>query len=207
MNRANRKSRIFHEEDDYWAFMQVMVAATRKFEMRLLAYCIMPNHWHLVMWPSEGDAVPAYMHWLTSTHVQRYHRAHGLVGTGHLYQGRYHSVPVQSDRHLLTVLRYVEGNPVRAGFVTRAEDWPWSSVTEAALGFGRFTTESPVPRPHDWVEHVNSSATAIARLRRAICAGKPFGAPAWTLETTERQGIPGSRFPQKNASTLARRPG
>ena len=115
--------------------------------MRLLAYCVMPNHWHLVVWPSAPNAIPAYMHWLTSTHVQQYHRAHGLVGTGHLYQGRYKSVPVQSDRHLLTVLRYVEGNPVRAGLVPRAEGWPWSSVTEASLGFGRFTSDTPVPRP------------------------------------------------------------
>jgi len=113
MNRANRKQRIFHGETDYSLFVEVLAAATQKFAVRLLAFCVMPNHWHLVIWPSAGDDVPAYMHWLTSTHVRQYHRVHGLIGTGHLYQGRYVSVPVQTDRHLLTVLRYVEANAVR----------------------------------------------------------------------------------------------
>jgi putative transposase len=186
MNRGNRKNRIFHEDDDYWLFMQLLATATRRFNMRLLAYCVMPNHWHLVVWPSVVSAVPAYMHWLTSTHVRRYHRAHDLVGTGHLYQGPYTSVAVQSDSHVLTVLRYVEGNPVRAGLVQRAEEWPWSSVSEMSLGFGRFTSDGPLPRPKNWRDHVNSTANAIARLRRAIRLSEPFGTPAWTLQTAER---------------------
>jgi putative transposase len=189
MNRANRKQRIFHGETDYSLFVEVLAAATQKFAVRLLAFCVMPNHWHLVIWPSAGDDVPAYMHWLTSTHVRQYHRVHGLIGTGHLYQGRYVSVPVQTDRHLLTVLRYVEANAVRGRLVTRAQDWPWSSVAEESDGVRGFISPSPIQRPADWLQYLNGPPDGIERLRRAVAKGRPFGSLRWTQETAERCGL------------------
>ena len=189
MNRGNRKERIFNDHHDYSLFIKVLATSTSKFPIRLLAYCAMPNHWHLVVWPSAANVVPAYMHWLTSTHVQQYHRIHGLVGTGHLYQGRYLNVPIQTDRHVLTVLRYVEANPVRAGLVAEAQAWPWSSLAEATRESDRLTVEGPVKRPHDWLTYVNAPVEGVHRLRRAVSTGRPFGTLQWTRETAERCGL------------------
>jgi putative transposase len=186
MNRGNRKKRIFHDDGDYWLFASLLAEATSRFSMRLLAYCIMPNHWHLVLWPSTGDDVSAYMRWLTSTHAQQYHHAHNLIGTGHLYQGRYRSVPVQSGHHLLTVLRYVEANPVRAGLVSRAEDWLWSSLADETPGLERFTSASPVPRPSNWLAHVNSPMVEdVEQIRRAVSRGTPYGTSDWARHITD----------------------
>jgi hypothetical protein len=88
--------------------------------MRILAYCLMPNHWHFVLWPYDDGDLAAFMHRLTTTHVRRWHLHRHSVGAGHLYQGTFKSFPVQSDAHLLTVCRYVERNPVRARLVDRA---------------------------------------------------------------------------------------
>jgi putative transposase len=189
MNRANRRERIFHDDEDYSLFINVLAASTRKFPIRLLAYCAMPNHWHLVLWPSAANVVPAYMHWLTSTHVRHYHRIHGLTGTGHLYQGRYLNVPVQTDRHVLTVLRYVEANPLRAGMVAEAQAWRWSSLSESTRESERLTVEGPVKRPYNWLAHVNAPVEGVQRLRRAVSTGRPFGTLQWTRETAERYGL------------------
>jgi putative transposase len=94
----------------------------------MLAYGVMPNHWHLVLWPRADGDVSRCVGWLTLMHTQRWHAHHHTTGTGHLYQGRFKSFPVQTDAHFLTVCRYVERNPVRAGLVPRAERWRWGSL-------------------------------------------------------------------------------
>jgi hypothetical protein len=88
--------------------------------MRLLAYCLMPNHFHLLVWPRADGDLSQFLRWLTVTHTQRWHAHHRTAGTGHLYQGRFKSFPVQSDEHFLTVCRYVERNALRANLVGRA---------------------------------------------------------------------------------------
>src|SRR5207244_11561664 len=95
---------------------------------RLLSYCLMPNHWHLMLWPREDDELTAFVRWLTHTHTMRWHAHYHTAGTGHLYQGRFKSFPVQTDEHFLTVCRYVERNALRARLVPRAEDWRWSCL-------------------------------------------------------------------------------
>ena len=96
--------------------------------MRILAYTIMPNHWHLVLWPEGDDDLSNFMHWLTLAHTQRWHKAHGSVGTGPIYQGRFKSFPVETDDHFWSVCRYVERNPLRANLVSLAQNWRWSSL-------------------------------------------------------------------------------
>ena len=85
--------------------------------MRLLAYCLMPNHFHVLLWPREDGDLSRFMSWLTMTHTQRWHAHHRTAGTGHLYQGRFKSFSVQSAEHFLTVCRYVERNALRANLV------------------------------------------------------------------------------------------
>jgi putative transposase len=128
LNRANARRPIFEKTVDFEAFERVLGDAYARVATRILGYCIMPNHWHLVLWPSRDGELTQFMAWLTLTHTQRWHAHHQSAGAGHLYQGRFKSFPVQADDHFLTVCRYVERNALRAGLVARAEDWRWSSL-------------------------------------------------------------------------------
>lgn len=190
MNRGNRRAAVFLESGDYAAFMELLETAASRFAVQLLAYCLMPNHWHLVVRPEVRGEVSAYLRWLTGTHVRRYHRVHGLEGTGHLYQGRYTSVPVQTDGHLAVVIRYVEANPVRAGLVPRAEQWPWSSLGSADTPWYRLVTDGPVVRNPEWAALVNTpSVSDTACIRQSIARGAPFGTPEWTEDTARQLGL------------------
>jgi putative transposase len=116
----------------------------------------MSNHWHFVLWPERDDHLAAFLRWLTHTHTQRWHAHYYTIGTGHLYQGRFKAFPIQEDEHLLTVPRYVERNPLRAGLVTRAADWPWSSLRGRRAGLDKIALHpGPAPRPSRWQAYVN----------------------------------------------------
>jgi len=189
MNRGNRRVTIFRQPADYEAFIALLLEAGCKFKVRLLAFCLMPNHWHLVVVAEEEGAISLYMRWLTGTHVRRYHKLYGLEGTGHLYQERYTSVLVQSDRHLLTVLRYVESNARRARLVSRAEDWPWSSLGVPDAVRSGLVADGPIPRPADWLERVNQPLRGLAKVRECVVRGRPFGSAAWTAKAVARHGL------------------
>ena len=151
LNRANGRLRIFRKEDDFLAFEQIMAEGAERFSMRICGYCIMGNHWHLLLWPREDGDLSEFMRWMSLTHTQRYHASHGTVGIGHLYQGRFKSFPVQDDSHYLTVLRYIETNPVRAGLVADAGDWPWSSLAVRHGYDCPFAlSDGPVKLPSNW---------------------------------------------------------
>jgi putative transposase len=167
--------------------------------MRVLAYCLMPNHFHLVLWPREDGDLSAFMQWLTTTHARRYHSAHG--SSGHLWQGRFKAFAIQDDGHLLTVLRYVERNPLRAGMVRRAEAWPWSSLAPPR---GDNDTPSlslvdgPLARPPDWIAQVNAaqSPAELEQVRACIARGRPFGGERWVARTAPRLGLPATPRPR-----------
>src|SRR5262249_49194666 len=128
LNRAVGRARLFDKSADYAAFEKVLRQAQDWKPMRLLAYCAMPNHWHMVVWPRQAGDLSELLRWHMVTHTQRWHAHHHTSGTGPLYQGRFKSFPIEADEHLLTVCRYVERNPLRAGLVTQAETWRWSSL-------------------------------------------------------------------------------
>ncbi len=168
-----------------------MKEALERVPVRLLSFCLMPNHWHLVLWPKRGhdEDLSEFMRWLTVTHTQRWHAAHGTSGSGALYQGRFKSFPIQGDEHFLTVCRYVERNALRANLVARAEDWQWNSLwhrrqTASLLPF----TQWPVERPRNWMQLVNKPQTEdeVGAIRKAIQRGRPFGNEDWIAKTAER---------------------
>jgi len=119
LNRASVRATLFDGPADYRQFEEVLGEAVVRTPMRLLAYCVMPNHWHLVLWPERDGQLSRFMTWLTLTHTQRWHARRRSAGSGHLYQGRYKSFLVEADDHLLAVCRYVERNPLRARLVRR----------------------------------------------------------------------------------------
>ncbi|MGE5834057.1 MAG: REP-associated tyrosine transposase [Acidobacteriota bacterium] len=191
LNRAVRRARLFDNGTDYAAFLMVLREAQRRIPLRILAYCIMPNHFHLVAWPAEDNELSGFMHWLTSTHSKRWHVYHETRGTGSVYQGRFKSFPVQTDSHFLTVCRYVEQNPLRAGLVQRAEDWAWSSLWDHCRNYNRVKLEEwPILRPADWLESVNRlDSIAAPQIRRSILRSRPYGEAGWRERIAGQLGL------------------
>jgi len=134
LNRANSRVQIFDDENDYKQFEIILEEAVEKYNMRILSYCTMPNHWHLVLYPKNDGDMGLFMGWLTNTHTRRWHTKKNTVGEGHLYQGRYKSFICQEDEHLLTLNRYVERNALKANLVKKAQDWKWSSIYRREYG-------------------------------------------------------------------------
>jgi putative transposase len=188
MNRAARRLALFEQESDYALFIETLAEAHDRIPLRILSYVVMPNHWHLALWPDEDDQMPRFMAWLTGTHAHRWHLRRCSAGSGTIYQGRYKAIPVKDDYHFLVVCRYVERNPVKAGLVDDVADWPWSSVGTRARPIGPALGEWPVARPDDWVAYVNAPELPgeFRDLREAMRSGVPFGPPDWRDATASR---------------------
>ena len=191
LNRANASRPIFESPGDFEAFERVLSEGCAKIAMRVLAYCVMPNHWHLVLWPFGDGDLTRFMAWTTLTHTQRWHAHRQSAGIGHLYQGRFKSFPVQNDEHFLVVCRYVERNALRANLVDRAEDWQWSSLWHRNRGIGAlplWLAPWPVEPPRDWPTWVNQPQTAseLESLRDSVQRGAPFGSSCWVRDTAEK---------------------
>lgn len=193
LNRAVGRATLFCKDEDYSAFETVLREAKAWRRVRLLAYCVMPNHWHMVLWPVNDGDLSEFLRWLTVTHTQRWHANRHTAGTGPLYQGRFKSFPIQADEHLLTVCRYVERNPLRANLVDRAECWPWSSLSRRAEGKATadWMDEGPIPLPAAWTEYVNRPETEaeLAALRKSVRRGRPFGGDTWQQTTAQVLGL------------------
>jgi putative transposase len=194
LNRATARLAIFDSDDDYAAFERVLAQAVARHDMRLLAYCLMPNHFHLLLWPRQDGDLTHFMRWLTMTHTQRWHAHHRTAGTGHLYQGRFKSFPVQSDEHFLTVCRYVERNALRANLVDRAQDWRWGSLwaRRAQADPDRPVLALwPIDRPRDWTARVNRpfGPKEEAAVQRSIRRGQPLGSDSWQAQVAARLGL------------------
>ena len=127
-NRGNARDRIFDDDADYAAFERVLAEVPSELPVRILAYCLMPNHWHLILWPLRDGCLGRFRQRVTTTHVRRWHLHRDTVRAGHLYQGTYKSFPIEEGDHLSAVPRYVERNPVRPTMVKRAEDWKSGSL-------------------------------------------------------------------------------
>lgn len=175
-----------------------MAHASIEVPMRILGYCLLPNHFHLVLWPLHDGDLSRWMHWLLNTHIRRYHKHY--QSSGHIWQGRFKAFPIAADEHLLTVLRYVERNPVRANLVKEADQWLWSSAGLWTTQVGRpdYLEAGPVERPQPWLQWVNQALTAaeLAALRRSVNRGTPYGSQAWSRETAQRLGLESTLRPR-----------
>ena len=190
INRANGRLRIFIKSGDFAAFERVLAEGLERIEMRLSGYCLMGNHWHLLLWPRQDGDLSRFMQWVTMTHSQRWHAAHGTAGIGHVYQGRFKSFPVQSSEHYLTVLRYIESNPLRAQLVQSSTDWRWSSL---AIRMGHDKDDlklspGPVPLPNNWFKLVDllPNETDLQKIDNCIKRGSPLGSDTWVKQTAKR---------------------
>jgi putative transposase len=199
LNRAVGRQTLFRKAADYAAFEKILRQAWEQMGMRLLSYAIMPNHWHLVVWPQEDGALSTFMQWLTVTHVRRWQPHHHSEGTGPIYQGRFKSFPIQADDHFLTVARYVERNALRANLVEQAEQWRWSSlwhrVHETRVPW---LSDWPVALPANWTKHVNAvqKESELTALRQSVLRGVPYGDDDWQKQTIEALGLQSTMRPR-----------
>lgn len=206
LNRGNGRATVFHGPGDYAAFVELMGLACQRINMRLLGWCLMPNHFHFLLRPYEDGDLGRWMQWLMTSHVRRHHKRFGT--SGHIWGGRFKSFPLQRRQPtaaeraagvietagpLWTVLRYVERNPLRADLVDRAEDWEWSS-----LRWWAFPSEASVwarpdqpERPTKWLEFVNEPQTKeeLEALRCSVTRGRPFGGKRWVERISREIGL------------------
>ncbi len=203
LNRGNGRATLFEKDADYEAFGRVLVKAHQREPLRILSYCLMPNHWHMIVWPKRGsgEQVSEFLHWLTVTHTQRWHAHHHTAGTGHLYQGRFKSFPIQRTGRLLDALRYVERNPLRANLVARAEDWRWSSLWQRRRPDRAWPlplADWPVVRPDNWIAIVNQpqSEAELEALRASVNRGRPYGESDWQRSMANRLGLASTLRPR-----------
>jgi putative transposase len=197
LNRGNGRQEVFHREDDYAGFVELIKKAKRRYAVKLFGYCLMPNHYHMVVMIEEAEELSRWMQWLMTSHVRRYHREH--ESNGHVWQGRYKSFVIESDDHLLTVMRYVEGNPVRAGLAGSAIEWRWSSHAEVIGKKERqIIDELPIDLPDGWSRYVDEPLTEkeIDRVRESVKRQCPYGRREWIAEVSSQFGLESTLRPR-----------
>lgn len=189
LNRGNARSTVFESESEYTEFITLLDRARSRFSVELYAFCLMPNHFHLVARAERSDLSRLMQWWLTA-HVRRRHKRNGT--TGHIWQGRFKSFPVQQDEHLLTLLRYVLLNPCRAGLVRKAQDWRWTSLHHPEL-----VSQWPVRLPVSVDEWLGEGAVEnVQAIRESISRGTPFGDSRWRVTTAEEGGLASTLRPR-----------
>jgi len=194
INRANARLPIFFKEEDYILFEKALEEAKERYNMRILAYMLMPNHFHLVLYPKNDGDLQKFMQWLTLTHTQRWHQQKNTKGTGHLYQGRYKSFLIEEDNHLLSVIRYVERNALRAKLVKKAENWKFCSLWRRFYGKDqqkKFLSEWPILEPKEYLSFVNIPQTneEEEKIRLSVIKGKPYGKDSWSMNIIKKFGL------------------
>ena len=190
MNRGNGRQALFRKPADYDAFCRVLIEALGRYAVDLYAWCLMPNHWHLLLAERDAGQLSAFMSWVGVTHVRRHHEHYRTRGGGHLYQGRFKAFPVGEGPYFRSVAHYVEANALRARLCDRAEAWAWGSAATAPrvrLPLAAW----PWRRPDDWRAQLNEATPepALAAVRRSVTKGRPFGPADWVERTALAHGL------------------
>jgi putative transposase len=184
LNRGNNRQAVFHDERDHREFIQAMRNAKARIPIEIYSFTTMSNHFHAVMRPRDIDTLSRFVHAWLSDHASKHNRRYDLPG--HIWQGRFKAFPVAGDDHFLTVMKYVLQNPVRAGLVANARDYPWSSLNHRAI-------TDPWPLP---VADIDAwlgdpvDPRALESLRNSVNRQLPFGTTAWTKRTAAALGLP-----------------
>ena len=177
VNRGNDRQTIFREACDYNGFLELLAEGVQRFGVRLYSYCLMPNHFHLVAQPEGDDELSAFMQWVTCRYACTFRQQTGTVGHGHVFQRRFWNAPLYDERAFMTVMRYVEGNPLRAMMVARAEDWEWSSMRDRETS-RQILSPAPIALPPQWEAFVNTPlpCDTLSRIRRTTVPmrGRPM---------------------------------
>jgi putative transposase len=189
INRGNMKMQVFDDTEDYEYFLNLLEIASKKEKVEIHAYCLMPNHFHLLLVPTQTNSLSRFMQWVMTSHVRYYHKKNRT--SGHIWQGRYKSFMVEKESYYLTLTRYIEANAKRAKLVRRAEDWDYGSLIEREHGHRKLLGEMYMTLDEDWVEHVNTSMRKgeLDDIRNSVNRQAPLGNEIWQIETAAKYGI------------------
>jgi putative transposase len=190
INRGNNRGTVFREPREFDAFLHLMNRAQARLHIDVSAVCLMPNHFHMVVRLDAAGDLAAWVHWLLTSHASQHHKNSG--SSGRIWTSRFKAFPVQDNRYLRTVIRYVERNALRANLVATAESWPWGSLHWRLRRQPRFQL-SPFPGALSsaWCDFVNGPQTAseLAHLRLCVNRGSPYGESGWVKQTAETLGL------------------
>lgn len=190
INRGNRREAVFHDNYDYEKFLKLLIESKEKYAVKIYAYCLMPNHFHLVIYTKYADSLSQAMHWISSSYVRYYNKRYNI--SGHLWQGRYKSFIVQEDSYLLVLLKYVEANPKRARIVKDCIDYKYSSANNRIKNNENLITdEVPILLPDDWYTYINSDEkiTDIESIRNCINRQAPLGDKNWKYMVSKKYNL------------------
>jgi putative transposase len=168
-NRGNERRRLFFEKGDYERFLQLLLEGKRRYDVKLFGVSLIPNHFHAIIQPEAIGALSSYVQWVAGGYSSYFRFVTATVGTGHLFQDRFWNRGIEDSDHFLTVLRYVEANPLQAGLDTEAEDWPWNSLV---LRHARPELLDPLPvvLPDNWPRLVREPVSQMEINRIAFAS-------------------------------------
>jgi putative transposase len=158
VNRGVGRRTIFHDRMDFEIFIYLMKKSQKRYPLDISSFCLMPNHWHIVLSAESGTRLSHFFSSLLNSHTRSYHAKYDSIGQGPIYQGRYKSILVPEES-VHSVCRYVERNPVASNLVTDAKDWRWSSFNYWAHGSNPYRLNLSRPffeDQHQWAAVVNT---------------------------------------------------
>ncbi|MBM4348463.1 MAG: transposase [Deltaproteobacteria bacterium] len=191
IQRGNNRERVFTVSADYEKYLSFLLKYSEEKETAVLAYCLMPNHTHLLVKPEKEEALPKMMQGITLSYSKYFNGENGR--TGRLWECRYYSSVIDADSYLWAVIKYIENNPVRAGIVQRPEDYSYSSAKAHILGKKDPLLKEPlfnISELNEYREFIRSEQEkkVVEEIRKQTRSGKPLGDPQFLITLSERLG-------------------
>jgi len=189
INRGNMKMQVFDDIDDYEYFLKLLKIGTKREKVEIHAYCLMPNHFHLLLVPQEEKSLSRLMQWIMTSHVRYYHKKNKT--SGHIWQGRYKSFIVEKESYYLMLIRYIEANAHRARLIKKAEAWKYGSLYERVVKNRELLSQSYIELYEKWVEYVNQPLREIEleNIRNSVNRQAPLGKEQWQVEVATKYGM------------------
>lgn len=196
INRGNMRMQVFDDAEDYAYFLKLLHDGLKREAVELHAYCLMPNHFHLLLMPLALGSLSRFMQWVMTSHVRYYHKKNKT--SGHIWQGRYKSFMVQKDSYYLSLLRYIEANALRAKLVNEAEAWIYGSLWERMSKERQLLDNPLIALPVDWALHVNIPLKdeELTVMRNSVNRQSPLGEESWMQQTAEELGLSSTLNPR-----------
>lgn len=189
INRGNMRMQIFDDHDDYEYFLDLLKKGAKKEKIAIHAYCLLPNHFHLLLSPQHEGSLSRMMQWVMTSHVRYYHRKNKT--SGHVWQGRYKSFIIEKESYYISVMRYIEANALRAGLVTKGEEWIYGSLHERVSTERVLLSEPSIEIGDDWINYVNEPMKMyeIEKIRNSVNRQAPLGEEGWQMEVAAQYGL------------------
>jgi putative transposase len=189
INRGNMRMEVFNNRDDYEYFLELLKQASKRENVEIHAYCLMPNHFHLLLVPKEANSLSRFMQWVMTSYVRYYHKKNKT--SGHIWQGRYKSFIVEKESYYITLIQYIESNALRAKLVGKAQDWEYSSLVEREQKHRELLSETYIELDDEWVMYVNTPIKKgeLGTIRNSVNRQAPLGQVQWQIETATKYGM------------------